>query len=419
MKNVALIILVFLTSHLAQAQSLNLWDCWRLARENYPMSRQRQLIALSSEYTIANAARGYLPKLSFSGQATIQSDVTSLPAKIPIAGFSFPDYSKDQYKIYGQIDQVVYDGGMIDLQKQEARVNRSIQEQSLDVELHTVFDRVDQLYFGILLLDGQLKQIMLTKDNIQLGIDQVKARIDNGLAYKGAADELLAQLLEAEQTRIDLTATRLGYFSMLALFIGQKLDPLTALEEPAEPALTTTIDRPELRLFDYQKRSFDIQDELANAQLRPKLGIFLQGGYGRPGLNMLSNNFSTWYLAGARFTWALDGLYTIKRQHRLAALGRRTLDLQKQTFLLNTKLQQHQYGFQIAGYYKLTTTDDTIVDLRTSVRKTALAQLQNGVLSGHDYLIQVNAEDQARQKQWLHHIQYLQTAYNYQTLVGH
>jgi len=205
---------------------------------------------------------------------------------------------------------------------------------------------------------------------------------------------------------------------MLGLFIGSKLDENTVLEVPATPAYTDVITRPELLFYDYQKKTYDLQDKLLKTQLRPKFSLYVQGGYGRPGLNFLSNDFEWYYIGGLRLNWNFGSLYTLKNQQHILDINRTTLDVQKETFLFNTALTQKQQNEDVAKYLQLMNRDDSIIILRQSVKKAASAQLENGVLSAHDYVTEVNAEDQARQNLILHKIQMLQSQYNYQNTVG-
>ncbi|HEY0246553.1 MAG TPA: TolC family protein [Mucilaginibacter sp.] len=397
---------------------LTIQQVYELARKNYPLIKQRDLITKTSAYTVSNAAKGYLPALSVNGQATYQSTVTSFPFSIPIPGFSLPKYSRDQYKVYGEIDQVIYDGGIIKNQKQSAETNEVIQQQNLDVELYALYDRVNQLFFGILLMNEQLKQNTLLKDDIQNGIDKAKALVANGTAYRSSVDELSAQLLQTDQSRIELIATKKAYLDMLSLFINIPLNENSILEKPVASITSDNINRPELRLYDEQKKIYDLQEQLLKAQLRPKFGLFLQEGYGRPGLNPLSNDFAWYYIGGVKLSWNLSSLYTLRNQRKLLDINRNSLDIQKETFLFNTGITQKQQSAGIEKFSELFKKDNAIIALRESVKKAASAQLENGVLSAHDYITEVNAEDQARQNFILHEIQLLQEQYNYKSTVG-
>lgn len=401
-----------------QSTTLTINQVYSLARKNYPLIKQHDLISKTKDYSVSNAAKGYLPVLSFSGQATYQSTVTSFPFKIPVPGFVLPAYSKDQYKIYGQIDQSIYDGGLIKNQKETARINETIAQQNLEVELYSLFDRVNQVFFGILLIDEELKQNELLKKDLQNGIDKAKALVANGAAFRSSVDEISAQLLQAEQARIDLTATKRGFLSILSLFVNKPLDENTLLIKPASPVAPSNNNRPELLFFDNQKKSYDLQQQLLNVQLKPKLGFFLQGGYGRPGLNFLNNNFAWYYIGGIRLNWNLGSLYTFKNQKQLLNLGRETIDIQKETFLFNNQITQNQQSDEIQKYINLFKKDDEIIALRVSVKNAASAQLENGVLSTHDYITEVNAENEAKQNLILHQVQLLQAQYSYQNTMG-
>ena len=402
--------------HAQQTKKFSIEEVYQMARKNYPLVKQRDLIAKTKDYSVSNAAKGYLPVFSVNGQATYQSAVTNFPFHIP--GLTIPQFSKDQYKIYAEGDQVIYDGGAIKNQKQTAEANEVVQQQTLEVQLYELYDRINQLFFGALLEEEQLKQNDLLQQDLQNGIDKAKAQVANGVAYRSSVDELSAQLLQTQQSRIDLIATKKAYLDMLGLFIDANLDDNTILEKPASPVLADSITRPELLAFDSQKKIYDLQDRLLKDQLRPKVSFFVQGGYGRPGLNFLSNSFEGYYLGGLRLNWNFGSLYTQKNQQHLLDINKNSLDIQKETFLFNTKISQLQQNENVQKYDSLIDKDDAIVELRASVKKAAYAQLENGVLSAHDYITQVNAEDQARQAKILHEMQLLQAQYSYQNIVG-
>lgn len=405
-----------LKSYAQQTKILSIEEVYQQARKNYPLIKQRDLIAKTKDYSLSNAAKGDLPVFSVNGQATYQSTVTSFPFQVP--GFKIPEFNKDQYKFYAQADQVIYDGGIIKNQKQTAGANEVVQQQNLEVQLYTLYDRVNQLFFGALLIDEQLKRNGLFQRDIQNGINKAKALVANGVAYRSSVDELSAQLLQAQQSRVELAATKKAFLDMLGLFIDDKLDDSTILEKPAAPALTDSITRPELLAFDSQTKIYDLQGKLLKDQLRPKISFFVQGGYGRPGLNFLSNNFEWYYTGGLRLLWNFGSLYSLKNNQHLLDINKSSLDVQKETFLFNTKILQKQQDTNVEKYDSLIDKDDAIIELRASVKKAAYAQLENGVLSAHDYINQVNAEDQARQSKILHEMQLLQAQYSYQNIIG-
>ncbi|HLX93737.1 MAG TPA: TolC family protein, partial [Puia sp.] len=343
---------------------------------------------------------------------------TNFPFKIPIPGFSLPSYSKDQNKAYAELDQTLYDGGTIKNQKLSAILSENIDQQNLEVELFALYDRVNQLFFGALLIDEQLKENELLKTDIRNGLEKVQAQVANGVAYRSNADELSAQLLQADQSRDELMANRQAYLDMLGLFLNRSLDSNTILARPTVPNLVDSIARPELALYDYQARNFDVQDQMISSQLKPRLSLFIQGGYARPGLNFLSNSFQWYYIGGVRLNWNLGSLYTTKNQRQMVNINRKMTEIQKETFVFNIQITRQQQQSDFNKYAKLIQKDDEIIALRQAIKNAASAQLQNGVLGAHDYITQVDAEDQARQNMILHEIQLLQTQYNYQNTTG-
>jgi outer membrane protein TolC len=398
----------------AQTQSITLDSCYVLAKKNYPLIKQYELIAKSNEYTLENIAKGYLPQMNINGQATYQSDVTQLPKSIP----RVKTLSKDEYKIYAEANQVIYDGGVIKEQKKLQEANALVDLQQLEVELYKLKDRINQLYFGILLIDEQLKQNFLTKNDIQLGLNKIIAQIANGTALQSNADVLKAELLKADQQTIELNSNRKEFTDMLGLFINRHLSEKTIFIKPENIASSGEIKRPELLMYDEQNKIFDARNNLLTAKNNPKISFFVQGGYGRPAFNILSNNFDPFYIGGLRLTFPLSGFYTIRNERELINISRQKTDVQKNTFLFNTQLIMKQQSADITKFQTFLKTDDEIISLRTNVKKAALAQLENGVINSSDYLREVNAEDGARQNKILHEIQLLIAQYNERNTIG-
>lgn len=420
-KNIRHTILLILVPGLLAAQGLNKLDlqqAYDLSQKNYPVIKQKDLIKRTSAISIENLQKAFLPLVSLSGQATYQSDVTEVPIKVP--GFNIESPSKDQYKVVADINQLIYDGGAIKEQKALQELNASVEDQKVEVELYKLKERINQLYLGILYLDEQLKQVDLVKADIQTGIKRVGAQVQNGVAFKSNLNMLKAELLKADQRAIEIKSSRKGFTDALSLFIGQTLGENVQLDKPVinTVSIGEAITRPELKLYNEQTKLIGQQDRLITAKNLPKTSLFAQGGYGRPGLNMLMNDFDLYYVGGVRFNWSLGGLYTKKKEREQVELNKKIVDIQKETFLLNTNTQLKQEESTINRLQQLVASDNEIIDLRKSVTDAAKAQLENGVITANDYLKEVNAEDQARQSLITHQVQLLQAQINYQTISG-
>lgn len=406
----------------ASTKTLTIQQCYALARQNYPMIQQAGLIEKSRQYNIENAGKAYLPQFSINGVATYQSAVTSLGINsidIPhIIDVTIPTPPKDQYNIHGELDQTIYDGGAIKQQQSQAQSDADISQKNLEVQLYTLKDRVNQVYFGTLLIDQQIIQDSLTRNDIKNSIEKMQASVNNGMALKTNLDELQAELLQQDQNEISLRASRKAYINMLGVLINMPLDENTILETPATVTVSDSINRPELSLYDVQKKSYDIQDKMLEVQNRPKLSFYVQGGYAEPGLDAFDVNFQWYYIGGFRLTWNFGGFYTLKNQRQLLNIDRQTTDLNKETFLFNTRVTMQQQSTEITRLEELLEKDNEIVAKRTAITDASKAQMEQGTITVHDYVGELDAEYQARQNQLLHRIELLQAQYNYQNTTG-
>lgn len=400
-------------------KQLSLATAYELSQKNYPAVKQKDLVRQTAGISVENLQKGFLPQFSLSGQATYQSDVTSVPISIP--GFNLDAPNKDQYKLVADLNQLIYDGGLTKEQKSLQQLNARVEEQKVEVELYKVKERINQLFLSILYLDEQQKQVELVKKDIETGMKKVEAQVQNGVAFKSNLNMLKAELLKTGQRTVELTTSRKGLVDALSLFIGQELDPFVKLEQPEQRPPTTSgnaIARPELKLYSEQQKLIGQQDKLISAKNQPKASLFAQAGYGRPGLNMLKNDFSFYSIGGVRFNWSLGGLYTKKKEKEQVQINQKMVDVQQETFLLNTNSQLKQQQSEIEKLQQLISSDEEIIALRKTVTEAAKAQLENGVITANDFLKEVNAEDQARQALITHRVQLLQAQINYQTISG-
>lgn len=412
-----IVLLILVSFQIGFAQPvLTLSECYNLAEKNYPLVKQRELISSSTSYTLQNAMRGYWPQLSINGQATYQSDVTSVPVRIP--GMEISPPPKDQYKLFAEVSQVVYDGGTIQHQKEFARENGLAEEKRLNVEMYKIREKINELYFGILLMDEQIVLDQILEKDIETGITKTKAGIEYGTVLKSQLDILLAERLRIQQHSIDITATREAYLQMLALFLNQALTSPVTLEKPAIVVSANEINRPELELYEAQHRIAAQQERLIGSRSKPKFSLFLQSGIGRPALNMLSNEAEGYYIGGIRMSIPVFSLYTSKNDRALILNQKKQIDVQKDVFLFNTKLSMSRQNGEISRLNQLLAKDDELIQLRSSIKASALSQMENGVITSSDYLREVNAENQARQSKSLHEVQLLLAQYTLSLTTG-
>ena len=419
MKKLITIILLFVIATTIKPQNvLTLEKCYEKSRANFPLIKQKEYIAKSKEYSVANVWKGYFPQITISGQASYQSDVTSLPIAIP--GIKIDPLTKDQYKAVADVSQTIWDGGIMSAQSGIQRSNAEVDDEKIEIEMLKVKDRINQLYFGILLLDEQLIQTELVKKDLTASFDKLNAAFENGTATKPNVDILKAELLKTEQRKIELKSSRKSFVDMLGLLINERLDETLKLEQPEIQNVfeSNEINRPELKLYSSQESLIENQNGLTLAKILPKASLFFQGGYGKPTLNMLKNSFDWYYIAGARLTWSPSNLYTYGNESEINELNKKSIEAQKETFLLNTNLSLKQQIGEIDKLKDLIKVDREIISIRTSVKESTKAQLENGVITSSDFIRELNNEDQAKQNLSIHTIQLLLAQENYKLTIG-
>lgn len=419
-KLILLVVLMGLSvvSVLAQNDStkIDLEECYRLAKSNYPLIKQHELLEKTKVFSLDNAQKSIMPQLSIAGQATHQSDVTAVPISLP--NMEIPTISKNQYKVYAEISQSLT--GLITLKDQQANVeaNTAVEVQRIEVEMYKLRERINSLFFGVLLLDKQMEQIEISKTDLQSGIDKMETAIANGVALRSSASNLKAELLKADQRLLELKYNKKSFLDVLSLMIGKQLSAETRLETPKQIGYSEEINRPEQSLFALQRKSLDVQNKLIDAKNFPQLSVFVQGGVGQPALNMLSTESQGFYIAGLRLAWNLNNFYTQKNDKSIVRNNQKILEVQEETFVFNTKMNVNQQQTEVSKIEELLKTDQDIIDLREQVKNSTLNQLNYGTATSNDYLIAVNVVEQAKQNLAMHEIQLLMAQYNLQTTAG-
>lgn len=409
---------------IATAQT-TLDDCQKWAAENYPLLKRYELLQATTDYTVANINKGWLPQLSAGAQATLQSDVMSLPDGLKSimsqAGYNVKGLKKDQYKVAIDVSQTIYDGGSIKAAKQAARAEGEAKARQNDVDMFAIRDRVNNLFFGILLAEDKLK---LNSDLQQLLLDncrKLEAMVKGGTATNADLDAVKAEYLNARQQQVELSSAKNSYVRMLEIFTGRQIEQPLKRPEAAVPEDIST-QRPELSLFNAQTRQLNARSAQLDAAIRPRLSLFAQGYYGYPGYNMFEDMFShDWSLngmIGMRLSWNISSLYTHKNEKRKLATAANEIENARDVFLFNNRLQTTQERMAVERYRRIMTDDDEIIQLRTSVRQAAEAKLSHGIIDVNGLLQEITRENTARTQQSVHEIEMLKAIYELKDKLG-
>lgn len=407
--------------------AISLEECYSMVRDNYPLIKQYELTEAMSRYSFENAAMGYVPQISLSGQATYQSDVTAFPEAfdnlLKFAGVEMVGLSHDQYKVQLNITQTIWDGGYTKAQREAVKAQQEVSKLTLDKDMEALKSRVNQMYFGILVMESNLKTNLQMDTLMSANLASVQSAVSNGTAMQSDMDNIRVELLSLRQQRRQIETAVRTYKDMLAIMIGRKIEDDEIFEVPQVQLVDPNLNlRPELQLFDARIKALDSQKRMLDVAIMPKFSFFAQGWYGKPGLNIFDDmayNTMSWNgIAGISFKWDITGFYTRKNDLRKLDLSRRSIELQRDAYKWNTDIQQTQIQKEIDRMYEIKSSDDEIVDLRKSVRQASESKYRNGVITVNDLLRDIMNENNAMQERSRHELELLKNIYDLKVMLN-
>lgn len=395
---------------------ISLDSCHIKAKANYPLINQYQLIEQTKEFSLANAGKAYLPQLDVT---LLGGVIDGLPSFAP-PGASESDGTAFNMIAVLQLNQTIWDGGITKAKKGMIEANAEIEQADLDVALYALEDRVNNLYFGTLLIDEQIGQLLLLKATLERNKKKVEIAVENGTAFNSDVDEITVEVINAEQKISELHHNRLAYLSVLSAMIGEDLDPEQQLIRPASelPSQIIEMNRPELQLFQNKLKLLEAQAKIDKAAVLPKIGILGFGTFIQPGVDFGASTINNLLVAGISANWSLGSLYRNGNNKKLTEVNISKVKLQQETFLFNTNLALTQTRNELAKYESVLEQDRKILALKSSIKKSYEIKYDNGVSTMTALLNKVNEESMAKQTLNLHEIQYLMKQYQYKNQSG-
>ena len=416
MKKIMISLALIMLSSVSRAQTLE--ECQQAAEKNYPLIKQYGLIAKTTQLTVKNIQKGWLPQVTASAQATYQSAVTDWPESMQTMyqqmGLNMKGLRKDQYKIGVDLQQTIYDGGAISSQRNIAQQEGNVQEAQTETNLYQVRRRVNEMYFSLLLLNEQIQLNEDVKALLQSSEKKLSAMVKGGTAAASDLDNVRAERLSVEQQNENLKQQKLMLQRMLSVFCGLEVNNT---QKPAPVQIASSVNnRPEMRLYNSQLELTEAKEKALDTQLRPKLGLFAQGFYGYPGLNMfedmMNRKWSLNGIVGVKLSWNVSAFYTHKNDKAKLNAQREMIENAREVFLFNNKLEEKQQSENISRYQTMMKSDDEIIVLRTNVRKAAESKLAHGIIDVISLLREINNENAAKTQQSIHELDMLKEMYN-------
>ena len=401
-------------------------DCYSLVRENYPLVRRYELLDLTEEYTLKNAYMNYFPQISLQGSASWQTDVLEFPFDLSPYGIEMPTFSKDQYAAIIELSQVLWDGGMIAANRANIRAKADVDMAQQEINMYSLREKVNELYFGILYIDQQLRRTDILMQDLDREYARIEGCIANGVANVSDLDLIEVERITQRQGRDQLESMLEAYLRVLTLMTGVKIDDSRQLVMPVpegmdkeamlDAIIQAEIRRPELMLYKAQELEIDTQLDYWTAGGLPQFSLFIRGGYGRPGLNMMDNSFQPFAIGGIRLVWNISQLYSLGYGKKIVNYSKEQINTVRETFLFNTDLQVQEQVAEIRRYFRTVEDDEKIVDLREGIRRSTEAGVENGTKNASDLVSEINKENAARKQLIMHQIEMMKAIYELKTI---
>lgn len=417
MKKLSTFIILCITLNSFGQEKLSLNECYSLVNKNYPLAKQYEMFARQNTLDKEIIKTGKLPKLDFDAQVTYQSDVIELPIAIP--GVTIASPNKDQYRATISVNQLVYDGGLINASTKVKEVALKTQQKNIEVNLYQLKKEVNQLYFSIILLQEKRALLNAKKKQLVSKLKEVKAGIKFGVLLPTSDKVLEAELLKIEQQYTEIDQNKINLIKTLSSLIDEDISLNVSLENPTIlSSIDAEIKRPELDLFQLQKEQINASEQLIAKKNAPKLMGFATGGYGNPGLNMLDNAFQTYYVVGLKLNWNIFDWSARKKEQKSLKITKEIINNQQEIFTLNTNIELDQQQTEIAKITTFIESDKTIIELRKKILKSAESQLKNGIITSSAYITELTNLYEAENNLSTHKIELLLAKANYKTTKG-
>ena len=403
----------------AHAQT-TLDECIVWAYDNYPQIKELSLIEMTKGIDLKNAAYAWLPHLNISGKATWQSEVVEMPMDIPGMDINIPH---DQYGLTAEFTQQIWDGGTSRSQKELAEAGAEVKKTQLETNLWSIRSRVQNVFLGIILIDKQLELNRLLRESLERSSEEVKSRMEAGVALPSDLDQVSVNILSCLQQRASLDADRKSYVKILGLLTGRDMtdvelavpkDAVNYVDDGARDFET----RPEMAFYAAQLKQNEFQRRQLNTLISPKLNLSLQGGYGRPGMNMLSGDFSGYFVAGLKLQWNIGALYTRGLDKRKVNADAQKIDLTRKSFILNSSVEAEQKNNAILKARDVLEKDSEIIGLRQRIRASGENQYREGTIKMNDYLSMLDEEYKAKANESMHEVQLMMAVYDMKNTIG-
>ena len=405
-----------------QAAKISLTDCYEKARVHYPLYGQTALLEQANTLQLERIQKERLPEIAWNAQASLQSEVVSFPFQLPLppgeSALNLPLY---RIQTTADLNYTVYDGGLNEARQKIEKAQLAADRQQVQVELDKLKSQANQFVFGILMQRERIGILQNSQATLEKKVETLEAALRHGVVLPADIDKLRVEILRLETEIEQAQGTIRGLVASLSELVGEPLSPEVEISLPDMQPMAEGIEinRPELQLFNYQKESIMAREDMIAAARRPKVGAFLQAGFGAPNpLNFFDESLSPFAMGGVKFSWKIFDWEQSGRDRQLLTLKSQMVSQQRDAFEASIERMDGKYREDIATLEKLMLRDEEIARLQERILEQVSSQLEQGVATSTDYITQSNALAQARLNRQLHELQQQQIKVEYLTLKG-
>lgn len=413
--------LTFMLVNFGFAQDkLTITEAYRLAENNFPLLRSIDIYQAIAEMEDQLIDQKRKPVISIHSEATLQSEAVSIGTEIPNSPISI-DVPLYRAQAYGKISYSLYDGGVSEIQKHINDLQTQVKQQEILIDAYPLKAQVNQLFFGILLGQNLTKLYQITESDLQARKEILQSGVQYGTVLESEVTKIAVRLMELENEKRKVAADINSGYATLSVLLGENVAPNTELViDIEERFLTSTkLNRPESALYEKQRVSVRAQKELIDRMDKPQIILFGQAGLAYPNrLNFSKIELAPFALGGIGLSYKLSDKSdkSIKKQKLI--LHENLIDIREETFEHQLEVQKSGYAEKFQSLNYQIDQYEKIAELQAEILSQLQIQLDNGVITSTDYLIQANAELLARQNLELTKVRLKQKELEYFNIIG-
>lgn len=405
------------------SDTLRLGDLQDAAVGRDPRGRQLDLLASQSALRLRGIRSEWLPRLDASAMARYQSEVASIPFRLPDNTVPFTPH-KDTYDASVGVRQPLYDPSF-GVRRSVERARLAQSQAGVRSALFARRQTVADAYFTVLLLDAQRAELEAAVTDLDARLRVAGERVAAGEALPSETATLEAEILRRRQSLAEIASDRSATLTVLGDLTGRPLsgeDALVAPDLAAAVALARVAaeprQRPEYAEFARTRETLDQRGAEVGRRNWPRLSALGRAGYGRPGLNPLGDDFKGYWLAGVQVEWSPWDWGRTGLERQALSVQQEIVATEEAAFTESIRRGAVRDLAAIGRLEDALETDSAIIALREGVLDEIRLRFTEGVVTSAEFVDRETDLLTARLARASHGVELAQARARFLTLVG-